>query len=493
MRCEIRRLCVLTTEQEDFGTLKDSQSSQGSIYEKELRKAKKEAFKSSSTILKLQEELKATRNSMRIAQSGWDVEKQKVERKEQERFEMEYKLIPLQEQVEKLTQKLRIVESEKEALKTNLQGEEVARIAAEGMIALPASQDMDIDLLSSPQKRMMSPLSDDKENMHVISKKSIESRRLAEELEREKRKREQAEEMAEFLRMECLFRCCSCRSTSAANVGHELSKCLDAELAAGIEKIRQGMEEILTPAGSLLKQDEMEVERQIQTETMIEGTVEIKSEVATEGSVVIHALEPVLEDDLDRSMTMTAEEPGMEPSPDDQLQEEAEKALEADTPVQDLKTLTTETKLTVPIEASSPATPSYQGHQTTPFRQQPSIRTVTTTTTVPMHFTPVAKPQLFSKPNDPENIENQPPSFQQNENESAVPVTPSFDRAAALAAIEYRRGRAKSIANGHATPQKQMMEGVKERRDISAPALGQRGGESVGRMTTRSGSTGRRR
>jgi hypothetical protein len=196
-----------------------------------------------------------------------------MQRKEQERFEMEYQLIPLQEQVEKLTQKLRVVESEKEALKRNLQEEEVARIAAEDMIALPPSQDLDMDLVSSPQKPGASPLSDDKENVHVIPKKALESRRLAEQLEREKMKRQQADELAEFLRMECLFRCCSCRSTGGTNAGHELSMCLDAELAASVDKVRRGMEEIFTPPRGALEENGMEVEQGMKTTLVIEETM----------------------------------------------------------------------------------------------------------------------------------------------------------------------------------------------------------------------------
>ncbi len=46
-----------------------------------------------------------------------------------------------------------------------------------------------------------------------------------------------------------------------------------------------------------------------------------------------------------------------------------------------------------------------------------------------------------------------------------------FDREAALQAIRERRGRARSMAEGHGTPMKQMLEGVKERRDISAPVF----------------------
>ena len=44
-----------------------------------------------------------------------------------------------------------------------------------------------------------------------------------------------------------------------------------------------------------------------------------------------------------------------------------------------------------------------------------------------------------------------------------------FDREAALQAIRERRGRARSMAEGQGTPMKQMLEGTKERRDISAP------------------------
>ena len=48
-------------------------------------------------------------------------------------------------------------------------------------------------------------------------------------------------------------------------------------------------------------------------------------------------------------------------------------------------------------------------------------------------------------------------------------ILDGVDREAALEAIRQRRGRARSFAAGHGTPRKQMMEGVKERRDISAP------------------------
>ena len=122
----------------------------------------------------------------------------------------------------------------------------------------------------------------------------------------------------------------------------------------------------------------------------------------------------------------------------------------------------------VPLAPSSPQSPALSQAQTTPYRPG-YVRTITTTTTIPMHFTP-QKPK-FDAMQDAENI---PPTVMSPRDRSGS--APTFDREAALAAIAYRRGRAKSIANGHMTPRKQMMEGVniKERRDISAPALGQK-------------------
>ena len=106
-----------------------------------------------------------------------------------------------------------------------------------------------------------------------------------------------------------------------------------------------------------------------------------------------------------------------------------------------------------------------------------------------MQFTPVSKyiPHLVTT-DDTENI---PPHTEIGVSSDNTMPAPTFDRAAALAAIEYRRGRARSIANGHVTPRKQMVEGVKERRDISAPALGQNGAAEVTSLTKGTASVGR--
>ena len=478
--------------------------SQSAAYEKELRKSRKEAFKFSSTILKLQEELKSTRNSLRITQSGFEVESQRARRKEQERLTTESQLISQQEQMARLTQSLMIAESEKDALKQNLKAVEIARIAAEGMIALPASQDMDRELLDSPSKRTRSPLSDDKENIGVIPKKALDTLELSEELAMEKGKRRQAEELVDFLRAECMFHCCSCRTVSTT--GNAFTAALDAELALGVEKIRKGMQAALTPLRD--QQEHRMILEPIEGTLAIPDVLEIETEPAVEASVLVHAIEASHMDDLDRSITMTLEEPNMHPPPDHGPREEAEAANVA---VLDSGATShyapLESEATSMLRSSPPSTPSYQNPQS--GRDEASIRTVTTTTTVPMLFTPVSKATTHLRAPSTASVSDLAhvadfgsraplPVGAGGEDTDAAPATPTFDRAAALAAIEYRRGRARSMADGLATPRKQMLEGVgvAGRRDISAPALGQKRSVPAtvdGGIKTRSGSAGRGR
>ncbi|KAF2769126.1 hypothetical protein EJ03DRAFT_327714 [Teratosphaeria nubilosa] len=467
---------------EEHASAKEQYTSQHAVYDKELRKCRKEAYKSSSMVIKLQEELKATRQSLRITQSGLEVEKQKVQHREHDTFSAQYQLAAVQEELDKMRAHLKIVEDEKDAIKQNLKDEEVARIAAEGKIALPVSQEDDEDLLNSPgkrspKKRSPSPLSDDKENLAVTPKKFGEMKRLQQELRREQMRREHAEEMVDFLGMECKFRCCSCQSHSRQRQDHDLA--ISGELASRLERIMEGMRMVLTPSGGLNTADEMQLDaREVKAEPLEtdqvdaserEGSVAGQSGAQTAADAPTET-EAVVDDDV--SMTMTAEDvPEQHVEVPQQTPEEEEPIAPRPTPVQALKQAPEESVTTIPIQPSSPRTPT-QTHQAATR----SVRTITTTTTIPMHFTPIAKHQMLLAHEDPENID---PTASDGVELQRVRSGPpeGFDRAAALAAIEYRRGRAKSIAAGQATPRKQMLEGVglKERRDISAPALGQQG------------------
>lgn len=229
------------------------------VYEKEVKKSRKEAFKTSSSLVKIQEELKATRNSLRITQSGFESEKIKSSKREQEAFTAQYQLVGLQEELEKARDLIKVIEEERNTLKTSLHEEEVARIAAEGMIALPVMEDGDEeDLLNSPRKSpQKSPWkvsqthvdSEDKEN--VMPKKAVELRALHEELILERRLRERAQEQVEFMKMECQFECCSCRIAEKAGQAYVH----DNSHAAEIERIKKQVPH-LTPPASVGDEDE---------------------------------------------------------------------------------------------------------------------------------------------------------------------------------------------------------------------------------------------
>ncbi|EME47343.1 hypothetical protein DOTSEDRAFT_50763 [Dothistroma septosporum NZE10] len=488
---------------DEFTTFKESHSSQASVYEKEVRRSRKEAFKSSSELLKVKEDLKSLRSSFRVMQQNLEAEKRKVQQREQETFDAQYHLATAQEELDKLQTHIIVAEAEREALKTSLREEEVARIAAEGMIALPAaSQDDEDDLASSPRRRSPlkstdSPLSNDKENMGVVTKKMVEARRLEEELALEKMRRENAEELAEFLRMECRFRCCGCRTTRPQHNVLAISNAL----AENMDSIRRSMREVLTPPGSPAEKRESAIMSEGKAEPA-EAHPEPRVSVERDESVDVemeNVAEADVSDQVERSMTLAEEQPddNEEAIEDDVLEVETPRApratpvdIEMQQPEQEHGLPESTTK--VPLLSSSPQT-SAQLQPPTPFHQQRSARTITTTTTIPMRFTP-SKPTFH----DYDDAENIPPTVEILSPRSRTGSAPTFDREAALAAIAYRRGRAKSIANGQATPRKQMIEGVsiKERRDISAPALGQqkklstnvaKGTASVGRGAAGSG------
>ena len=483
--------------QDEYAQAKQSSASHIAAYEKELRKARKETFKSSSAVVKLQQEVKSTRNSLRVVQADLDMEKRKVEQRDQKTFEAEYQLVAVQEELDKLKSDLQIVLEEKEALKTRLREEEVAIVAAEGFIALPQGNRGDEDLLNSPtklspQKRPVSPLSDDKENAGEVVKKVGETRMLQRELARERLQRRHHDELAEFLRLECQFRCCVCRT--GPNGIHNTALSLSDEFAIAVANIRNEMHEILTPPASVHEEQNPEAypfpEQSLQRSPRGEEPMEIVTEP---GHEIDMEVEPAVAafPDADQSVTMTGEKPDIQSAQEHMVDEEvlqAPRATPVDFEIEDESiTYTERSTAKVPLLPSSPGS-LVHSYQTTPFRPQPTVRTITTTTTIPMQFSP-AKPAAYNF----ENAENIPP--EEEIMEVTTKEAPTFDREAALAAIAYRRGRAKSIADGHATPRKQMMEGVgvQQRRDISAPALGQKKSEpnlakgtaSVGRATGR--------
>ena len=195
-----------------------------------------------------------------MEQQAKTVEEEKCKR-EQEALEADCKLVGAQEELEKVKRHLKVVQEERDTLKTSLKEEEVARIAAEGKIALPGSEVQ--DEFGSPKKTeplIQKPAEESpKEHSKVdsspkktapLSKKRFwnadcdsdnedELTRTRTELARERKLRKRWHDQIEYMKMECQFKMCSCRRAEKKGETYVHDNSLVDQIAHEQAKLRQ--------------------------------------------------------------------------------------------------------------------------------------------------------------------------------------------------------------------------------------------------------------
>ncbi|KAL7927816.1 hypothetical protein ACQKWADRAFT_277929 [Trichoderma austrokoningii] len=185
-------------------------------YEKDRSQTRdQELFKARSTISKLHEDLKTARGATKTAQESLLKEKEKTRAQEHEIFEAKYQVSSLQDQLEQALERMKLVEQERDAYKTAAKNEEVARLAAEGRIPLPA-EESDNEFASPPRKRRIGSTIRCKDprvslsTMEVVSSASLELEleELSEQVQWERQRADRAQEMIEFMQAECQMHCC---------------------------------------------------------------------------------------------------------------------------------------------------------------------------------------------------------------------------------------------------------------------------------------------
>ena len=358
-----------------------------------------------------------------------DVQKRKVNTKEQETFAAQYQLVELQEEMEKQKQQNKIIEEERDTLKASLKEEEVARIAAEGAIALPLSRDG--EEFASPRKRSRRSESV-KENVDPEAPQlqgQLES--VKEQLRMEKRMRLRADDQVHFMKMECQFQCCSCRIAERQGIAYVHDDTLATQMAEMPSKIAEEYEK---PASE-------------------PATASLPEEIA----------QPVPAPDQQPST------PPRHPS------------LQRDNTDQNLLNFspTTGTFYKVPSPSkpsSSPPTekapePSTQASQSTPQATDlPSLHTSPVQPTPSFTFPHTPRPHPIPPPRTISYTKTVTIPLKDDLPFAPAPATPGgISREDALEQIRQRRGRARSIAAGNGTPRKRMVEVGELRRDISAP------------------------
>lgn len=211
-------LTNVSCAQENYGRSKETHAHTQALWEKEIRRTRKETFKSQSVIVKLQEELKSARAAQKSAEETLQREKERSLNREQEAFQARYNLVGLQEsldknrsELEQALDRIKVVEQERDAFKTLAKTEEIARIAAEGMLPLPTASSQDeYDEFASPRKTG----SREPSLSLVDIKSSAASEAEIDELTRlwqwEKQRADRANDQVEYLEAECQLRACSC-------------------------------------------------------------------------------------------------------------------------------------------------------------------------------------------------------------------------------------------------------------------------------------------
>ncbi|KAG9236370.1 hypothetical protein BJ875DRAFT_494255 [Amylocarpus encephaloides] len=456
----------LETIMENYGRAKETYAHTQAVWEKEIRRARKEAFKSQSAMVKFQEELKATRNTLRIADADLEREKERGLQREQEAFAARYQLVGVLEEVALLQEQIKLVEQERDALRTIAKNEEVARIAAEGRMPLPKAPED--DEFASPKKARKSL-----EPITIISSAASEEEldEMRMRLAWEQRRADRALDRVEFLEVECRLKCCESRKArSNADSLADLQVSSKTLEQAGIERStvfipEEGVFRTILPP----PEESPWISPAKQSAPLFDNPRFQES---------IPVLEPPTPEDSQSRQRSFARTPSCEPPAPAILSDSNASLLSLldapHSPPTNKSSFHVPTMPNIPNLANNPQAVEEvdQRELETATEEQEvdtniiqTFKTISTTTKIPLADAPDLTPPT-TLPADSSN----------------PALSPTMSREKALAMIRERRGRARSFAQGTATPRKQMIEGL-NRRDISAPAI--RSGNVRGRSQAR--------
>ncbi|KAJ5131466.1 uncharacterized protein N7515_007505 [Penicillium bovifimosum] len=227
---------------EELHGTKERQAQERSIFEKEIRKARKEAFRAGSTFVKLQEELKHAKSEVKALKEELGAEREAKEKANQEAFERAYALAGLTEELEVLKEKFRALETDNHSSTLEVRAHEIRKEdfgrlslmegdlaflttprrpkrAAAGSVRSPAPVREEDHAEATPPKRPRlsdcAPTNTEGEDAAPepasaeLEEDTLEE--IKEELVFERRRRVAAEDMVHFLNIECQFERCSCR------------------------------------------------------------------------------------------------------------------------------------------------------------------------------------------------------------------------------------------------------------------------------------------
>lgn len=500
---------------EELAIAKERQAHERGVFEKEVRRARKEAFRASSALVKVQEELKTVRGDSKGLKEELRTEKTSRANAEQANFELEYKLAGMTEELNMLREKVKLMDEEKkskalvQALDENKENNQPPMTQDEidafwektpkreepatkqkspsrkNRFSRKASpredpEPKDPDRWRFPGRRSFMPTFDSDESEGDEDQDDIDA--LKSNLRHERRQREGAEQMVHFLKMECQFQRCSCRIAEAQGTRYIHDHEWDQEVKKMEEERRSRAEGQTSAVNNPATQEAEEVTHPTEEESASEAQPNPVLDPEPEP-------EPLISFSPTTGTFHTVSSPITKESQVEDLPLYSPQASSSKTSTQPApEPLTSPPPSPKPPPAlpeSSPESPNELEQapllEASPAFSPPPIR-------IPTSFaTPSSKSSrlLLATPHRAPHTTAAPTRVITNTITTTIPLAIAADdvfspaegatpitRAEALEQIRARRGRARSFAMNGAGPRRGLLgtPGKEERRDISAPA-----------------------
>ncbi|KAL4809195.1 hypothetical protein BDV18DRAFT_131379 [Aspergillus unguis] len=475
---------------EELQAAKERQAHERIVFEKEIRKARKEAFRAGSALVKTQEELKHVRAEAKGLSQEVQSERDSKEKAKQEAFERAYTIAGLTEELEEVKGRLRTVEANNHAITLQharareLKRQELGRMSiAEGDLALimtpsprrpkrsvddtndapaPNSPDIFSEEDTPPRKAMKftdplpSHYTQQFEDCPPLTVQELVDR-LQQELQWEKKDRLEAEANLEFMEVQCMFQMCNCRelerqeneararkaaAAAQEKEKHQTTETKECEVSQARQITPQQLD--MDPSETDAREEDQpeEVHENIQSQDVEEKFEEIKQEDAQE-----QLGEPLITFSPVTGTFRTISSP-LRPSPQKQTRESS--------PLQTSPTRS-QSRLEAQITSPSPV-PQYDTHpravlyESFPQKSEAYSRDVTPgarpSSTAPevQEHTSYEDHQSFENLNEIHNVKRIPLRAE-DERSSPFAIAPGtpVSREQALAQIRARRGRTSAM------------------------------------------------
>jgi hypothetical protein len=277
---------------EELQVTKERQVHERQVFEKEVRKARKEAFKAGSATVKAQEDLKEARQELKTVKAEAQHNQDEKEKARQEAFERAYALAGLAEEMEVLREQLKSTEKERDTALVELQADVTPKVATptrsdaqvqtEPIATENRPNSAGYDSRPTSKSEMVRPEScasrsvqilptgppitaplikwglavlpqeidvEDDDLLKATSSKELLDRLadLKSELRWEKSQRQRADETVHMLQMECQFNACACRMAEARGERFIHDKALDAKVRANTAERKRKANEAARP------------------------------------------------------------------------------------------------------------------------------------------------------------------------------------------------------------------------------------------------------